>query len=250
MKANKYMAILVASLAVTLTANADPIPGQSVLAGWYNFDGTSNSEAADIATVTATVNKGGSASSDGIPGTPSGSTDDFYGFGWPVNNTPPSAILDGRLNVVTGTAVPGVVFSLSTSSNLSLPINYMLFDAARSGGTNASYIKIEYRYPDAGPTWNPLPNQLPPPSGLATSSLIDGVDYVDFDVDLQSYSIVLSSSSPVDFRFTGENFVGGELKLDNILFTTSAIPEPGSMLALGCFLGSGLLIRRNRRSVA
>jgi hypothetical protein len=50
----------------------------------------------------------------------------------------------------------------------------------------------------------------------------------------------------INFIFTSTN-----ARIDNIAVTgISAIPEVGSLLALGCLVGSGTLLRSRRRFVA
>jgi hypothetical protein len=83
----------------------------------------------------------------------------------------------------------------------------------------------------------------------------NAVAYVAVDVSTlgPSGAFSLSAATPMDglniiqigFRNSGIEGTSGQMTISNLSFTSSAIPEPGSLLLLG--LGScGLLIRRRR----
>jgi hypothetical protein len=253
MKANKYMATLVASLAVVTAASAAPptavrwtdfinakqIPTSDRLAGWTSFTATNPN-----ATEAMPGNPfGGPFAGTSVVGTVSGAgygnSENVYGVS---NWTASSGGLNGAANVNAP-----VSFTLTNNGSIERQIGWLLFDVGRKGGENSpegpptavGEINVKYAGPDGSGTLL-----------ASVTGFSDTADYQDFSYDITSFNFMLGLGESITFTF---DLVSGAAPwLDNVAIAggTSAIPEPGSMLALGCFLGSGLLIRRNRRSVA
>lgn len=84
---------------------------------------------------------------------------------------------------------------------------------------------------------------------LATTGVNTGYAYADqliwgFEVPTSMFSW-LDPQTPVTF-FAGTGCSNDGMKGGILPINISAIPEPGSLLAVGCFLGSSLLIRTRR----
>ena len=158
------------------------------------------------------------------------------------------------------------VFSITSNNPFTSRLDTLLFDAARvtpvSGSTlpkltiayslNAgSYTPLISSFYIDGGSYDGLGNLLPPipmtggliavpaPAVTPTSS----TDYKDFNVDLQSLGLYLPAGETINFKFTWAS--GDAMRIDNIGLV--ALPEPGSMLALGCLVGSGAFLRIRRR---
>lgn len=142
---------------------------------------------------------------------------------------------DGFVNIISFTATR---FSVANNKSWDLALETLLFDFA---GTNNSqtltstYVITEAGVPVGG---NTLPSVT---SSTGFGPAANPTSYQSYALDLTG--ITLGAGQIIQFTFTGAS--GG---LDNIGLL--AVPEPGSLVALGCVLGSGLLLRSRRRSSA
>ncbi len=223
----KLLFPLLASTAVF----APQIASATLLVGFYDFDGNSNPEAADyaISGFTGTVSKDGVGSID-----LRGSTNGSYGgqtFEAPAVNP---AVNDGYLKVINS----DLTFTIFNNTGNDSPLTSLLFDAASPSGS--AQFTVSYSIGGgAFQTLTPTPLTANVVSGPANSSTSYGAYLLDLT------GLTLSALSSADFVFSA----GPEVRIDNVAF--SAIPEPGSLMALGCVLGSGLLLRsRSRRTQA
>jgi hypothetical protein len=211
------------------------VPTANRLAGWNNFaaPGTGNTAAQVLPGFQATSSLAG-ATGYGPVGT-HGNSDIVYGDSdWSGVSLqtpgPPVDIYNGAVTL-GGT-------NTFTLKNLSAPatlIDYLLFDLQKVGATNPS-VKVTYSGGYSGTIAN------------AISVGNNSDDYADYTYDLSSLNIWLAPGQSISFDFGLNN--ANLARLDNVAIAGSPIPEPGSILAIGCFLGSGLLIRRNRRTIA
>ena len=65
---------------------------------------------------------------------------------------------------------------------------------------------------------------------------------------MESQTVTLATAGNVTLSFADAD-TGGDwgIGVDNIAFSLTAIPEPGSLLGLGCLMGAGVLLRNRRR---
>lgn len=205
------------ALALPCTANA------TLLVGWYDFDATTSNESADYSAAgfSGLANKGSQVSVGN-----GGSNDGSYG-------TLPSSVPnnDGYVRVLGNT----LTFSVTNSSGSDVQLDKLLFDAALQSGTGT--VNAQYKIgADPAVSLGGIVNNTP--SGAAGAS----ADYGDFVFNLVSLP-VLSAGQTISFLFTASP----NARIDNIAISgISAIPEPASLLALGCVLGSGLMLRNRR----
>lgn len=152
-----------------------------------------------------------------------GSTDLTYGSQTFAASTPGTnngyvTLFDGWKQVLT----------LTNNSGRSVILQNLLFDAAT---TDKTPLAIGYHFGSAEGGFTSLNNKT-----LTTS-------FENFVVSLNGLS--LDHGQTIQFEFAGP--MGGQL--DNIGVTgLSAIPEPGSLVALGSLIGMGAFIRNRRRS--
>jgi len=240
-----------------------------LLAGWHDFDASTAPEYLDQNTTgfSGTVTKGGVPSYNYI-----GSKDGDYGGVDPDgdSNTVPGAAEDGSLvlqpNLVTG-GVKYLVFSITNRTGDNYVLQALEFDAANTTAT-ATTGKVQYRidggsyqdlatkyqrnvngYTITGPNYSPTIKAASgtgsPFVDVATTDRINSADFIDFDFLLGFH---LNNNSTVDFKFTLVGTTGAEQRIDNVLATGLVIvPESGSLLALGCLVGSGAFLRARRR---
>ena len=124
-----------------------------------------------------------------------------------------------------------------TNSGDSQPLAALMFDMSAS--LTGAAISISYNIVDS--MSNLTFGTLTPAPIVGTAG-----SYSNHILDLGALGLVLDNGSTVNFVFQGVQGSPGESYFDNIGIT--AIPEPGSLLALSCVLGSGLLLRTRRRS--
>lgn len=248
MKPTKYTVILLASLAGATHLMAIPdspailLPGISHLAGWSDFTVAKTAPdelMAGFSGVANTANTGygiGSnyGNNEGVLGASDWELDDSA-----INGSPPPTFLrNGAVQMGT----TGDMFALMNVNAPKTQLGWLLFDLQRDTAFPAvPGPKVEVKYATTGP------------SGVNTGTLAAGLegftttpDYTDVNFNLAGLGLWLDVGDTITFTFKEIN--GGAVHLDNL--GIAAIPEPGSLLAFGCFLGSGLLIRRNRRSIA
>ena len=204
----------------------------TLLVGFHDFETNTANEDADyaLASFSGNVIKNGEASVTG-----GGSTDGLYGNSiaseFPGLNPGTN---DGYLRSLNAGAP---VIRLTNNSAGTYNLASLLFDAASQAG--GATINVQVRT-NAAPSFASLGS-----SGPTVSSPSAGVDYSDFVLSLMGFA--LSAGDWIEFRFNASP----NGRLDNIAITgtLSAIPEPGSLIALGCLVGSGAFLRTRRRKV-
>lgn len=228
MKTSLFAILLGSAIFATQNASA------TLLVGFHDFDGTVADESADyaLAGFSGTVVKNGEVSVTG-----GGSNDGYYG-----NTVSPGftglnpGINDGYLRSLS-TGDP--VVQLTNSSAGAYSLSSLLFDAANQGG--GAEVTVTYRLGTSG-TWLSLftTPAVPDSGGSGVST-----NYGDYLMNLVGLGVTLMNGQSIQFKFDG-NANG---RIDNIALTgLSAIPEPASLLALGCLLGSGVFMRQRRRT--
>ncbi len=165
-----------------------------------------------------------------------GSNDGFYGNSTIPVPSPPTAAGDGYARILNST----LTFSFTNNTGGNYELTSFLFDfASQTGGSSAS---VTYRI-DGGPATVVGTGPLPAVAGAAGSL----ANYNDLFIDLVGLN--LNNLSTIMFGITASP----NGRVDNVALTGAAftpIPEPGSLLAVGCLVGSGLLLRTRRRSAA
>lgn len=232
MKTSLFAILLGSAIFATPNASAS-----FLLVGFHDFDATAADESADyaLAGFSGTVMKNGTAA--GLFETGGGSDDGLYGDtvspGFTGLNPGTN---DGYLRSINA-ADP--VFRFTNVSFNSISLASLLFDmAATTGGAS---FQVDYRTTASPVTWTSLYNTGPASfvAGVAGAS----ANYNDFAASL--VGITLATGKWIEFRFDG----APNVRLDNIALTgLSAIPEPASLLALGCLMGSGVFLRQRRRT--
>lgn len=207
-----------------------------VLAGWHDFEGSiTNTEAADHTAggYSGTLTKNNSAGSSPT----GGSNDGIYGNSdvvtpaFPVPNAPASNN-DGYTNA-TSSVPAGVTFSLTHASGNRADLKWLYFDALKSSSFNTT-LTVQYQIGAGAVTslWSGL--VAPNAGGGGVSE-----NYTDFGIDLTG--LFVPNLETVKFFFSTDQ----QVRIDNVAFI-GVIPEPGSVLAIGCLLGSGLLLRNRK----
>jgi hypothetical protein len=228
MKTSLFAILLGSAIFATPNASAS-----FLLVGFHDFDRTAADESADyaLAGFSGTVMKNGDTSIAG-----GGSNDGYYGNtvsrGFTGLNP---GINDGYLRSYDD-ADP--VFRFTNVSFDSISLASLLFDTASPGGLS---FQVDYRTTASPVTWTSLYN-----TG-STSSIAGGAgasaNYNDFAASLVGISLL--TGKWIEFRFD----VSQNGRIDNIALTSlTPIPEPASLLALGCLMGSGVFLRQRRRT--
>ncbi|MEN9975063.1 MAG: hypothetical protein RLZZ282_1069 [Verrucomicrobiota bacterium] len=226
MKSSLFAILLGSAIFATQNASA------TLLVGFYDFDSNATTESADYALMgfSGTVVKNAEASV-----TNGGSNDGFYG-----NTVSPGFVglnpgtNDGYLRSISG---GDPVFRFTNDSAASTSLSSLLFDAASQSGGSA--FQVDYRTTASPVTWAGLFNTGSMPVVAGGSGV--SADYNDFAASL--VGITLSAGEWIEFRFDGTP----NGRIDNIALV--AIPEPASLLALGCLMGSGAFLRQRRRTL-
>lgn len=208
------------ALALPCTANA------TLLVGWYDFaaanDPSPGSELAPEAADANAVGYSGVLTKGGVNSIGnSGSTDTFYGD----STIFASSGNDGYARVLGSAST--TTFSLTNNSGPVMQLDKLLLDAHN---TNTFTVKYQISGTPG------LPTLLGTGTGFASS-------YKSIPFDLLGLNISLQVGQTINFLFTSPSGT----RIDNVAITgISAIPEPASLLALGCVLGSGLMLRNRR----
>jgi len=114
------------------------------------------------------------------------------------------------------------------------PLGALLFDAATNEVSSVSNVVVWYLTSTSEThTYSPITLPVVPNTNLISA------DYGDFALSLAG--LELAQGEWIEFTFDGSPYA----RIDNVAL--AAIPEPGSMLALGCLIGSGALLRNRRR---
>jgi len=215
-------------------------PGM-LLVGFHDFDNNTNGAGKALANESAdyaATGFSGTAFKNNEPSvTNGGSNDGYYG-----NTVSPGfvglnpGINDGYLRIFSA-GKPVIRFTNLSAGNTSL--GSLLFDAASQNGNTG--IVITYRTsasPTIWKTFNTTPS-IPANPGVAGAS----VNYSDYAYSL--LGMTLANGAYIEFKFDASN-----ARIDNIALTgLSAIPEPGTLLALGCVLGASTFLRTRRRAL-
>jgi hypothetical protein len=247
------LAVLVGSVALALPQMASA----TVLVGYTNFGASPDTSPNEVATAGLTS----SFASGGTAGTLYGSVDGYYGPDGGVSTQPTQTDLsDGRVAIAHG-----AVFSVTNGTSTNYALGSLLFDMGGTGnpGGLSTFEGLTYsifqgvtlldsgdllddgRVKGANPS-NPLTTITPgfgviyPP---APGNNINLQDYSDFIADLSGLNLGLGER--IEFTW---NTGGPVMRLDNIALT--AVPEPGSLLALGFLVSSGLFLRSRGRGRA
>lgn len=242
---------------VTLIACLALVPFQSaqasiLAAGWYDFGAgnnnfeslTSTGKLPDItlAGVSGDVrggdgSRGGWSSTDGFFGNSSIST----GTGDTASAATPSA--NGAMASRTGNGGERVDIRISNNTGSDLPLLSLLLDVSSLNRTDTPDV-FTVLYKD-GDLAVPDGTQISQVIGIASATVGDFADYLDYSFDLTSladYTLADGESATFRLVVSDADNAGAPLAYDNIAFTT--IPEPASIILVG--LG-GLAMAKRRR---
>jgi hypothetical protein len=194
----------------------------TLLVGFNQFDATTASEAHDVAATgfSGVVTKGAQPSVN-----TGGSNDGFYG-----NSTITAGANNGYARILDS----DLTFSLTNSSGSSIQLDKLFFDAAIQSG--AGTVSVKYKI-GAGPLVALSPASVTNNTASGDPGL--SANYGDFALNLLGVPL-LNVGQVISFVFNASP----NARIDNVAI--SAIPEPASLLALGCVLGSGLMLRNRR----
>lgn len=217
-----------------------------VLLGFNSFaeDSTTfDSKASDDSADEAKTGWSGSIASAGLAEL-GGSSDNYYGNDWDQKNighliygAPPTTD-NGYVDVAVGTRFTGVAGTSGT-------IDALLFDAASVSGS-ASNFDVSWTF------WTDVTKNVVAGSGNSSTLTVGpgtsgnvNSNYKDFAVDLGSFFLPAGGIFEIIWNRVGAPTGNpGNFKMDNI----ALVPEPGSMLGLGCLVGFGTLLRSRRRT--
>ena len=215
----------------------------SVLLGFNSFgSNTTDVDGTDVDNTPDEAQTGWSGSITSDLAVNGGSTDNYYGNDWDqpgighlIYGPPPTTdngyVDNGNITLFTGTA--------GTAGS----IDALLFDSVSSAASGATF-NIKWSF------WTDSSKTTAIAGGSGTSptyTLASGTtakndsDYQDFALNLGSFFLPVGGYFEITWdRLTGQS----SFKLDNI----ALVPEPGSMLGLGCLVGIGTLLRSRRRT--
>lgn len=238
MKTLKLLALSSALLGATQITHG------SVLLGFNSFkeDSNNGTQASDDTPDENKTGWSGSVASTGLA-EEGGSNDKFYGNDWDqasighkIYSTPPVAN-NGYVDVAIGTKFTGVAGTAGS-------IDALLFDAA-SVSASASNFSVSWTF------WDSPAGAIVSSGNSGTLSVGPGIsgnttsDFNDFAVNLGSFFLPAGGVFEIIWNRVGAASGNpGNFKLDNI----ALVPEPGSMLGLGCLVGFGTLLRSRRRT--
>ncbi len=226
-----------------------------VIIGWHSFDAiASTPEAPDrvssgvsgrLIEGTASWHEGGS--NDGIYG----DSDVIYPpNGISVPDSGPTGDGHARVRPRIPTANGFLQLEITNNRNYALPLHYLFFDMAEALNLNPGLdLRLEVYFGSTlgvaagGPNDGQNVHIGNADTTTGTNSG-DYSDFTDFSFDLAGLSIGKGNTAYFTFWYPGGQ-PQFSLRLDNIAVT--AIPEPGSLLALGGVIGAGLFIRRRNR---
>jgi len=238
----------------------------SLLVGFHSFNGNANTQStADVGSTnyalagySGTVTKLGADNNFNSSRSTGGSVDGTYGGVTFDANNPPSGTNgvtggDGFVRSVESTywdsesndfvaAHSFPVFRFTQTADGVTQLGQLLFDAATNTATPISGLYVSYLTSSSqtgSKTISSLPNVL-------DSNTLGSTSYGDYMFDLSGLS--LGKNGWIDFTFDGNPYA----RVDNVGLTNyiTPIPEPGSLVALGCLVGSGAFLRTRRRSAA
>jgi hypothetical protein len=226
--------LALAALALPYTASA------MLLVGWHDFDATSDDESSEPGStaVDFSGNLNKNSPSQGLGGDNGGGSGIFYGN----SNLASGSGDDGTVRVPTGGT--GATFSMTNSSGSAVSLDTLFFDATES--STITVLTVAYRIGVAGAFTTLASYNTLNPTGDSSNITDLQANFSDLSISLLAIPSLLDTQT-IQFRFT----VGGSgqgARLDNIAIT--AIPEPASLIALACVLGSGLFLRQRPRQFA
>lgn len=143
-----------------------------------------------------------------------------------------------------------------TNTGDPLPLDRIYFDLASNppiGSLNQTVLTKYYMgafNPAASNTWWNLGTTYGNPAGYGLGATSTLNAYNDYSASLAG--LILGTGDTMAFMFSGYlainpgNYVPNAINVDNVGIT--AIPEPGSVLGLGCVLASGLMLRSRRKT--
>ena len=112
-----------------------------------------------------------------------------------------------------------------------MPLGGLLFDAASSSSVSDLTVTYTTNFGASGnASFSALPSTPVGGSG----------NFANYALSL--IGLTMTSGDWINFRFEGIQNV----RIDNMALT--AVPEPSSLLALGCVIGSGAFLRMRRRA--
>jgi len=230
MKTLKLLALGSSLLGVT------QITQGGVLLGFNSFTTATDQNTAEEA------KSGWSGSITGDRGRDGGSTDGFYGkdditpgFGHLIYNPVGVASANnGRIDNGNGTIFRGTAGTAGT-------IDALLFDAVSTG--DATTFNVSWTFWETADKLGPT---VPGGTGSETGRTLladqdDNQNYEDFALDLGSFFLPVGGYFEIVWTATAGQT---SFNLDNI----ALVPEPGSMLGLGCLVGFSTLLRSRRRT--
>jgi hypothetical protein len=191
------------------------------------------------------ASQGSGGSFDGFYGDCLSTTDPVPGnLGAPQDPAVNVSIGDGAATIrsIQGSFASTLTFFFTNNTPFDLELVNLCFDIADISDTPVE--KNRYSLNQVvGTTIDTLVTNRP--VGVTTTN----VDYLNQSIPL---SLILPAGGTVGYEFTADidpqlPYPADTVWLDNLALFTSAIPEPGSVLGLGCVLASGLLLRNRRR---
>lgn len=237
MKLSLYTKVFIAAAAVAASQGAG---AASVLAGFYDFNGVKGSypppnEPANELTAgfLGWVESPDQASSGG-----GGDLDGVYGNSGISVAVPAPSFGDGYASVrMYSSGSSKLSFKLTNNTGYSVDLTNLYFDAAASTGQIGRHVQIDFVTP-FGTT--PLGVFGDPVNGLVSSS---PQNFDDFGVSLGNYLMAAGETVSFVFSAPAGSQLGTVLWIDNV----AIVPEPGSLMALGCMVITGLFYRGRRK---
>lgn len=170
-----------------------------------------------------------------------GSTDGYYGKDWNQPGighliyTPADVLTNGN----NGYVDVGDQAVFSGTAGTAGTIDALLFDAVSSGAETNFFVSWTF-WQDSTKTGAPIAQNSSTSITLTANSPANG-NYQDYAVNLGSFFLPAGGYFEVVWNWTSGQ---KSFNLDNI----ALVPEPGSMLGLGCLVGFGTLLRSRRRT--
>ncbi|MCX6868827.1 MAG: hypothetical protein NTV46_22015 [Verrucomicrobia bacterium] len=199
------------------TSNIDNTPNESL----SGFSGvlTKSSTLIDVSTT------GGS--SDGFYG-----PDSTLGGGVAIGGGVPNPTNNGRIG-----GVAGVTLTVTNGTLAAYALESLLFDGRRNGEANPTTYTVSWSSPGGSGSQGGM-------AAVNGGGAPVTLPYDDFKVNLGS--IILGAGQSIVFTWSATDVTS---RIDNIALTgLTAIPETASLLALGCLVASGALLRTRRRA--
>lgn len=224
---------------------APQMASASLLVGFHSFTDDQTTEIQDyaVAGFSGTVTKLGADYTNSISRSTGGSSDGTYGNVTLVSNNPAAddgfarsveSLVWNSEDQIWDTAHSFPVFRFTQTGEGVTPLGALLFDAATNDINPSAGLVVSYlTSTSATHTYSSITLPVVPNSNLISA------DYGDFAFSLAG--LELAQGEWIEFTFDGNPYA----RVDNV--GLAAIPEPGSMLALGCLIGSGALLRNRRR---